>query len=134
MPEDEQGVPTVTRHQIWRAARILWLVICVQVSTGCKTVRSMPPLASPGSVTVLVASSHDSWDLQGVHVFILSKGGRILAEATTDEFGAARLREPRADEEPAFLLAEHPSFFLGGTRWTAGYREFYIELAIGKVP
>jgi len=127
----------MTRRTFWRGVQILCVVSSVACSTGGRESLSMSPIESPGRLLVSVASSEDSHDLQGAHVFILSSRGHVLTEANTDELGVARLRMPRANEEPAFVLVEHPSFFLGGMRWRPDYhrfREMYIKLALGAVP
>lgn len=85
------------------------------------------------TVTITVTASEDSQPLLGVHVFILSKDGRTLSEGRTDTTGIVLFRKPAQSEQPAYLLAEHQDFFLGGTRWRQERDEYYLVLCLGAV-
>ena len=113
------------------SARLLAVIVHI-VLVGCATVAPPPPAAQP-TLLVFVASAVDSQPMPDVRVFVLSASGQVLAEGTTNGLGAVTLVKPAPGQLPAFVLAEHRDFFLGGSRWRPGADEYYIHLALGAV-
>ena len=85
--------------------------------------------SSDQHVRVILADCTDSKPVAGATVSILSRSGRVLGKGVTDGNGQVDLQRPSEQEDPAFVLAEHPRFFIGGVRWDPAFSERFISMA-----
>ena len=74
---------------------------------------------------VTVKDATHPYSPEGARVFVLSDRGEI-ASSRTDSSGVALLPLLGAESGPKFILVEAEGYFVSGTRWSAGLRDYYI--------
>src|SRR4030095_2904721 len=92
-------------------------------------VANAPPAEVPASVRVILADCLEHKPVAGATVIILSRQGAVLAEGRTNENGQVDIPRPAENAGAAFILAEHPRFFVSGVRWDPTFTERFISMA-----
>lgn len=62
-------------------------------------------------------------------MFIVSADGKELASTLTDDEGRAYFTPLNQDSTAKYILVDADGYFIGGTRWIEGLRDYFIILA-----
>lgn len=105
------------------------------VLLSCCTVHPVPPGRVDERVVDVIVKDRDTHDLVArAKVMILREDGRIIAQSRTDEWGVARIPVLPASSKAKYVLVDADPYFLSGTRWMEGMREYWIEMSLFAVP